>query len=225
LDKETGKKSKKTKGKKEKVEKTKDKAQKGDKGKETAESKDTDKAGSAKEKGKGKGKGKEKSEDAKSKKGKGKKGKASFKDISQVSETEEEDEEEEEEMTDNLQEAVPTETDPAATNVPDPSAPPNTTQGEAQPGVHGTVIPTIDLPEWVYSESELSDHEGGVRREIRKYFAPTWENAQNLMERMTHSLKITLPSGLVVEVADVEGPPISREIKQSYAARGKKSAP
>jgi len=79
-----------------------------------------------------------------------------------------------------------------------------------------------DDTEWVYSDSEVSgDDEVGGTRKKNTYYVPNWDEAELIVEPMSHSLKITLPSGLLVQVDDVPGPPITREVKQTYTARGK----
>lgn len=75
--------------------------------------------------------------------------------------------------------------------------------------------------EWVYSEGELSDTEGKTHlRKKKSFYAPNWDKAEIIIKPMVHSLKITLPSGLKVEISDVNGPPLRREVRQSYCARG-----
>ncbi|CAG7835532.1 unnamed protein product [Allacma fusca] len=47
-----------------------------------------------------------------------------------------------------------------------------------------------------------------------------WDEAEVMVKPMVHELKVTLPSGLYIEVNDVEGPPFSREVKQTYLTKG-----
>jgi len=101
-----------------------------------------------------------------------------------------------------------------------PFVPPNTGRETDQESVKKSTNP--EESDWTYPDSEMSDDEGkgSARKPPRTYFAPPWDDAAATLEPMTHSLKITLPSGLLIQVEDAAGPPLTREIKQFYDARG-----
>jgi len=76
---------------------------------------------------------------------------------------------------------------------------------------------------WFYASSENSDEEKEKDSPKRKkpWARPNWIIAAKRMDPLTHDFKISLPSGLLIEVKDVIGPPITREVKQSYSILGK----
>jgi len=71
-----------------------------------------------------------------------------------------------------------------------------------------------------YPEPQAIASTDSLTHEPKKYdYQFPWSGAADQMTPLSHSFRVTLPSGLFFQVDDVPGPPLMREVKQCYLAK------